>query len=168
MNASNRTETTGKAEVRRETAARILTVDARIEAIRMKVRDKNPELLKDVDQARLQMLAQRRIADRDRSTLPALRAAGDEAERIGQALYALVQAALKDAAPVKTRAPRGSRIEIRKVVYGEGEAVQVVMVTYPVYRYDVVVSGETVYSLPATRAWRSERKAAIAAAQAVA
>jgi len=168
MNASNRIETTGKRDVRREIAARILTVDARIEAIRMKVRDKNPELLKDVDQARLQMLAQRRIADRDRSTLPALRAAGDEAERIGEALYALVQAALKDAAPVKTRAPRGNRIEIRKVVYFEGETVQVVMVTYPVSRYDVVVSGETVYSIPATRAWRSERKAAIAAAQAVA
>ena len=76
MNTSNRTEITGKRDVRREIAARILTVDARIEAIRMKVRDKHPELLKDVDQARLQMLAQRRIAARDRSTLPALRAAG--------------------------------------------------------------------------------------------
>src|SRR5881396_2640825 len=81
MNASNRTETTGKADIRRDVRGRILAVDARIEAIRMKVRDAQPELLKDVDQARLQMLAQRRIAARDRSTLPVLRAAGDEAER---------------------------------------------------------------------------------------
>ena len=42
MNTSNRTETTGKLNVRREIAARILTVDARIEAIRMQVRDKHP------------------------------------------------------------------------------------------------------------------------------
>lgn len=168
MTASNRTETAGKRDVRREIATRILTVDARIEAIRMKVRDKRPELLKDVDQARLQMLAQRRIAARDRSTLAALRAAGDEAERIGEALYALVQAAMQPAAPVTTHAPRGRRTEVRTVVYGEGEAVQVMMVTYPVYRYDVVVNGETVHSIPATRAWRAERKAAIAAAQAAA
>ena len=168
MNASNRTETAGKRDVRRETTAHILTVDARIEAIRMKVRDKNPELLRDVDQARLQMLAQRRIANRDRSTLPTLRAAGDEAERIGEALYALVQVTLKQAAPVTTRAPRGGHTEVRNVVYGEGEAVQVVMITYPVYRYDVVVNGTVVHSIKATRAWRTERQAAIAAAQAAA
>src|SRR5436309_170024 len=135
MNTSNRTEIIGKTDIRRDVRGRILAVDARIEAIRMKVRNAQPELLKDVDQARLQMLAQRRIANRDRSTLPALRAAGDEAERIGEALYALIQAALKKAVPVTTRAARSSRTEIRKVVYGEGEAVQVVMVTYPVYRY---------------------------------
>ena len=168
MNTSNHTASTGKRDVRRDVHARILTVDARIEAIRMKVRDTHPELLQDVDQARLQMLVQRRIAARDRSTLPALRAAGDEAERIREALYALVQAAMKPAAPVTTRAPRGGRTEVRTVVYGEGEAVQVMMVTYPVYRYDVVVNGETVHSIPATRAWRSERKAAITAAQAAA
>ena len=79
MTTSNRTETTGKRDVRREIAARILTVDARIEAMRMQVRDTHSELLQDVDQARLQMLAQHRIAARDRSTLPALRAAGDAA-----------------------------------------------------------------------------------------
>lgn len=168
MTASNRTETTGKRDVRREIAARILTVDARIEAIRMQVRNKRPELLQDVDQARLQMLAQRRIAARARSTLAALRAAGDEAERIGEALYALVQAAMKLAAPVTTRASRGGRTTVRTVVYGEGEAVQVLMVTYPVYRYDVVVNGETVHSIKATRAWRTERKAAIAQAQTIA
>lgn len=168
MTTSNRTETTGKRDVRRDVNARILTVDARIEAIRMQVRDTHPELLKDVDQTRLQMLAQRRIAARDRSTLPALRAAGDEAERIGEALYALVQAAMQPAAPVTPRAPRGGRTEVRRVVFGAGEAVQVMMVTYPVYRYDVVVNGETVHSIPATRAWRSERQAAIAAAQAAA
>jgi len=168
MNTSNRTETTGKRDVRRETTARILTVDARIEAMRMKVRDKNPELLKDVDQARLQMLAQRRIANRDRSTLPALRAAGDEAERIGEALYALIQAALKQTASAKTRTPRDGHTEVRTVVYGEGESVQVVMITYPVYRYDVVVNGTVVHSIKATRAWRTERKAAIAQAQTIA
>jgi hypothetical protein len=168
MNTSNRTETTGKRDVRRETTARILTVDARIEAIRMQVRDTHPELLQDVDQARLQMLAQRRIAARDRSTLPALRAAGDEAERIGEALYALIQAAMQPVARVTSRAPRGRRTEVRTVVYGEGESVQVVMITYPVYRYDVVVNGTVIHSIKATRAWRTERKAAIAQAQTIA
>src|SRR5690349_20968845 len=96
MNVTHRTETSGKAEVRRETKSRILSVTARLEAMRLILRmqlDNRADLLETVTQAELQLQAQRRIAERDRSTLPALRAAAAEAERIADAALAVIKAA---------------------------------------------------------------------------
>src|SRR5262245_36216828 len=96
MNATSRTETTGKAEVRRDTEGRILSVTARLEAMRLMINRQlngDADLLRTIEQAELQLAAQRRIAERNRSTIPALRAAAEEAERIAEAAYEIVQAA---------------------------------------------------------------------------
>jgi len=166
MNA--RIETTGKTEIRTDVQARIQEVTSRLATMRQIVacRLGAHEVTRTIDQGELQIAAQRRIAERARSTIPALRAAADEAERVCQAVAIEVKAAT-EAKPAAKRAPRGSRTEVSKVVYGEGGPVQVVMVTYPAYRYDLVVAGEVVHTIKATRAWRTERKALIEQAQAV-
>lgn len=174
MNATTRTQTTGKADVRRDTTGRILAVSARLEAMRLLVNRRlngNGDLLRTIAQAELQVAAQRRIAQRDRSTIPALQAAAAEAERVVEAAYAEVQAAKEAAArpveqlaaPVRTRAPRGQYTERSTPIF-ERDGVQVRMVTYPTYRYDVVGGGEPL-RMPATRRWRTERAAALAEAE---
>jgi len=169
MNVTHRTETTGKAEVRRETKGRILSVTARLEAMRLMIRmqlDNRAELLETVAQAELQLQAQRRIAERDRSTLPALRVAAEEAERIAGAALAVINAAKQPvdepAAAGRTRAPRGQYTERARTIF-QAAGVEVRMVMYPNYRYDVVGGGETL-SVVATRAWRAERDQALAEA----
>jgi len=160
MNA--RIETTGKQDVRRDVQGRILEVTTRLAAMRGIVERRlgaTHDVSRTIDQAELQLMAQRRIAERSRSTLPALRAAADEAERVCQVAAGEVKAAV-DAAKLVAK----PRKVVAEVVYGAGERVQVLMVTYPVYRYDVAVDGQVVWSIPATRAWKTERKQAIAEA----
>ena len=168
MNRSIHTETTGKAEVRRDANHRILNVSARLEAMRLVINRKlraSPDLLATVAQAEPQLAAQRQVAQRSRATIAALRAAGDEAERIAEATYAIVQAAKEAQAQpaTRTRAPRGQYTEKATTIF-EQAGVAVRMVTYPTYRYDVVGGGEPL-SVPATRRWRAERAQALAEAE---
>ncbi len=157
MNA--RTLTTGKKEVRRDARTRVMQTTLRMQALRMMIRRHSlTDMGAVADLADQQIALASRVAERDRSTLPALRAAAVEAERVCDVAVATVKAA-RDAA----RAPRAG-IRIAKVVYGAGEAVQVLMVTYPTYRYDVEVGGVVVYTIKATPNWRAERKLAIAEA----
>jgi hypothetical protein len=173
-----RIETTGKKEVRQDATRRVHQTTLRMMALRMMMRRHSlTDMEQTADLADGQIAAQGRIAERDRSTLPALRAAAAEAERVCDAAVALVKAA-RDAAvainvpvvaqieswPVVAAKLRKVVVEKTTVVYGAGERVQVLMVTYPTYRYDVIVDGSIVYQIKATRNWRAERKVAIAEA----
>ena len=157
MNA--RIETTGKKEVRQDAKRRVMQTTLRMQALRMMIRRHSlTDMVQTADLADVQIAAQGRIVDRDRSTLPALRAAATEAERVCDVAVALVKAA-RDAAK-----PRKVAVVKSEVVYGAGEPIQVLMVTYPTYRYDVTVDGVVVHSVTATRNWRVERQGAIAEA----
>jgi len=157
MNA--RTLTTGKQEVRQDAKRRVMQTTLRMLALRMMIRRHSlTDMMQVADMADGQIAQQGRIAERDRSTIPALRAASAEAERVCDAAVVEVKAA-RDAAA----APRVG-MQVAKVVYGAGEAVQVLMVTYPTYRYNVEVDGVVVYTIKATPNWRAERKLAIAEA----
>jgi len=157
MNA--RTLTTGKKEVRQDAKRRVMQTTLRMQALRMMIRRHSQvDMVQTADLADVQIAAQGRIVDRDRSTLPALRAAATEAERVCDVAVALVKAARTAAKPRKVAVVKS------EVVYGAGEPIQVLMVTYPRYRYDVTVDGVVVYTIPATRNWRAERKLAIAEA----
>src|SRR6266545_2116185 len=158
MNA--RSETTAKAAVRSDAKGRILSVTARLEAMRLliKINAVNDQYTV-VDAAEQQVQVLRMIAYHQRSTQAVLRDAAACAERIADAALVSIKAACK-ASALSARAVRGMPIAFSKVVYGAGERVAVLMVTYPEYRYDVVVNGEVVYSIPATRAWRTERRTA--------
>ncbi len=142
MKATHRTEPTGKAEVHHDVTHRILAVSARLEAMRQMIRmqlDNRADLLDIMAQAE-QRQAQQRIAERNRSTIPAPQAAADEAERIADAALAVIKAAKKPAEELATagrkRATRGQYIERAKTIFQQA-GVEVRMVTYPNYRYDV-------------------------------
>ncbi|MEI7772670.1 MAG: hypothetical protein WCI67_21950 [Chloroflexales bacterium] len=62
------------------------------------------------------------------------------------------------AQPARLRGP--SRPDAETQVWAEGD-LEVVMVTGRAYRYDLRRGADTIESLPATRAWRTERKALI-------
>ena len=156
-----RKETTGKKAVRKETTERVMQTTLRMQALRMMIRRHSlVDLVPIADLADQQIAQQGRIAERDRSTLPALRAAAAEAERVCDAAVVAVKAARDAAATPRKRV--GALVS--KVVYGAGERIQVLMVTYPTYRYDVAVDGVVVHSVKATRNWRVERQGAIAEA----
>jgi hypothetical protein len=55
--------------------------------------------------------------------------------------------------------------ETREVVYGDEKTIAVVMVTGASNSYDVVVKGEVVHSIKATRAYRLQRQEAIGEAE---
>ena len=62
------------------------------------------------------------------------------------------------ARPARLRGP--SRPDAETQVWAEGD-LEVVMVTGRAYRYDLRRGADIIESLPATRAWRTERKALI-------
>ena len=159
MNA--RTLTTGKQEVRQDAKRRVMQTTLRMLALRMMIRRHSlTDMVQVADLADRQIAQQGRITERDRSTLPALRAAAAEAERVCDAAVVAVKAVRDAAATPRKRV--GALVS--KVVYGAGERIQVLMVTYPTYRYDVAVDGVVVHSVTATRNWRVERQGAIAEA----
>lgn len=173
-----RIETTGKKEVRQDAKRRVMQTTLRMQALRMMIRRHSlTDMVQVADLADQQLAQQGRITERDRSTLPALHLAAEEAERVCDAAVAQVKAARdekvaitepvlapEESWPLVAARLRKVVVEKTEVVYGAGEPIQVLMVTYPVYRYDVTVDGTCVYQIKATRNWRAERKLAIAEA----